>query len=132
MTAEIIGCDWKSLEVKLFENVFSSHTRYSFLKENNQHSCLFFPSIDTICAVQDDTELGNRHTRGSARTTNARGRSTRGLTLILATVVKKLLFKLAFLHFSSIYMMHVTTLRYLMNVQDQMKDTGQHFSRINY
>ena len=25
-------------------------------------------------------ELGNRHTRGSARTTNARGRSTRGLT----------------------------------------------------
>ena len=25
-------------------------------------------------------KLGNRHTRGSARTTNARGRSTRGLT----------------------------------------------------
>ena len=108
--------------MKLFENVFSSHTRYSFLKENNQHSCLFFPSIDTICAVQDDTELGNRHTRGSARTTNARGRSTRGLTLILATVVKKLLFKLAFLHFISVYqnMMLVITFKYLMNVPDVM------------
>ena len=47
--------------------------------DNDALNVCFNPQVPPPLLILAD-KLGSRHTRGSARTTNARGRSTRGLT----------------------------------------------------